>query len=203
VFALLNTYTHTHTHTHCLTHTQCSKLYAEWENENMQTGMALLSLICSMMKSLLLVLNWSCLAHQIIQLLRFSLIFMGNRGSCLAKRMVLGWFVAQGRKVTGLAVSTWLTGYLLLLTRWNPWASAVQTKIPGVSSLREWLPVRVTHINQVYKGWSTKAESLWIYTEECHCEGVSGKSIVWPECFLLRWRHNEKPPYHQGNCLSS
>ena len=219
------------------------------------------------MKSLLLVLNWSCLAHQIIQLLGFSLIFMGNwgsaaakslqscptlcdpidssppgsaipgilqartlewvaisfssawkwkvkvkllsrvwlwatpwtaahqappsmgfsrqeywsgvpvpslnRGSSLAKRMILGWFVAQGRKVTGPAVSTWLTGYLLLLTRWSPWASAVWMKIPCMGSLLEWLPVRVTHIDQAHKGSSTKAESLWSYTEKRHCEGVS------------------------------
>ena len=94
--------------------------------------------------NLLLVLNWSCLAHQIIQLLRFSLIFVGNRGSRLAKRMILGWSVAQGRKVAGLAVSIGLTGYLLLLIRWSLWASAVQEKIPGVGRLPEWLPTRRT-----------------------------------------------------------
>ena len=74
-------------HIHTAWHTLCLKLYAEWENESPQTGIALLSLICSMMKSLLLVLNWSCLTHQIIQVLRFSLIFMGNRGSAAAKSL--------------------------------------------------------------------------------------------------------------------
>ena len=199
MFALLNT--HTHTHTQPDPHSVLKALLSE--RVKVHRRALPFSHWSVIWWNLLLVLNWSFLAHQIIQLLRFSLIFMGNWGSRLAKRMIVGWFVAQGRKVAGLAVSIGLTGYLLLLIRGSLWASAVQKKIPGVGRLPEWLPVRVTHIDQAHKGWSTKAESLWIYTEERHCEGVSGKSVVGPECSLSRWRHNEAQPYHQGSCLSS
>ena len=133
------------------------------------------------MKSLLLVLNWSSLAYQVTKLLRLSMTFVGNWASSLAKRMILGWLVAQGWRLLG-----WLfqqgsqdiccfyhdgaPGHQLCELKSLVWGSSWSDCLSGV-----------THIDQAHK-----AESWWTDTEDCYCEEVSGNWIVWPECSLSR-----------------
>lgn len=192
---------HTHTHIHTAWHTLSAQNYLpSGKNGSAQTslGIANVLMICSMRKSLLLGLNGNSLAHQIIKLLRFSMMFFGNWGSSLGKRMICGWFVArrwrvqvgccnEAHRMTSAASTIVEPAHPLgeqksLVCR-GSWRDPV---------CREWLT------NQAHQGWFIKAESLWIYTREGCCEW-----IVWPKCSLSRGEGTMGKPNCWESCLSS